>query len=835
MVAPGSTTALIANGGTITNSGDTTIGTGTSITGATAQPTAFCNRYDHYWSQTVFTAAELNAAGIQAGNITAIKFNITAQGSANTVTDFKVRIGTTSNNTLSSFQTTGLTQVFNVATYNITIGVNTITFNTPYLWDGVSNILLDVRQTGVDSSNNTTTYYTATTGNTVVYATTSSLTSSDGFAGSNPSAVTSTNRLNTTFVWDSSVATSTTWSPVTDLFTDAGATLAYTGGAATTVYAKPTATTTYTATATSPSGCTSNSSTTLKIGNTWTGTTSNSWNTASNWSANAVPTATDDVLISSDGSNAPMLDVDVTIPAGKSLILNGSGTLTIAPGKVLTIAGAANFGGRPVIFKSDASGAGMFGQLTGTLTGATNVQVERFIPARRAYRFLSPSVTTSTTIRQNWQENGGSAAGLGTHITGATGASAGFDPTETNNPSLLKFTAGAWTAFANTNATVLTAGNAYCLMVRGDRTTNLTTNTPTTSNTVLRATGTLFTGNFSPVLSAAASGYSFVGNPYQAPLDIKTALQSSTDVNKNVVYYWDPTINDRGGYITRNLQTSLNIPNNTSVNDYVQPGQAFFVVNEPTLTGTPALTFTENHKSVANAAAGVFRNTNTSEYGTLRVNLQANTNNQWKTIEGALAIFNDNFSWNVTSEDATKIANLDEDVSFVQNNTSLAIACQSNPSTTSELPLKIERMRHSAYQWQFELDNYEGERAYLFDAVNNSYTEITHGAVVPFTADANTTNRFKIVFQNSTLDNDDFANNIKLYPNPAKAGGSFYIDGITEATVSVYNVVGQNIPVTVVSQGNATQVTPKTVLSQGVYLVTVTTAGKTAQVKWIVE
>jgi hypothetical protein len=37
------------------------------------------------------------------------------------------------------------------------------------------------------------------------------------------------------------------------------------------------------------------------------------------------------------------------------------------------------------------------------------------------------------------------------------------------------------------------------------------------------------------------------------------------------------------------------------------------------------------------------------------------------------------------------------------------------------------------------------------------------------------------------------------------------------------------------SQGNAIQVTPTATLSQGVYLVTVTTAGKTAQVKWIVE
>jgi hypothetical protein len=512
------------------------------------------------------------------------------------------------------------------------------------------------------------------------------------------------------------------------------------------------------------------------------------------------------------------------------------GNTTIASGKYIECNGNFTQDGN-LLFKSDATGTAAFGRLGGTFTTISGTTtVERFIPARRAFRFLSPSVTTLTTIRQNWQENGGTTSGLGTHITGATGASAGFDATETNNPSMFTFTNGIWEAVTNTNSNVLTAGTPYRLMVRGDRTISMATNTPTATNTTLRATGALYTGNFSPILNQTAEGFSFVGNPYQATIDIKTALQASTNVNKNVVYYWDPKINIRGGYIARNLQTSQNsINSDSNVNDYVQPGQAFFLVNESTLTGPPSLTLTENHKSLTNAAAGAFRNANTGEYGTMRVNLQANINNQWSTIEGSLAIFNDNFSWAVTSEDATKFANLDEEVSFMLNNTSLAIACQSNPSRTAELPIKIEKMRHNNYQWQFEMDNYEGESAYLFDASNNSYTAITNGAVVPFTADANTSNRFKIVFQTSALSTDDFGNNIKLYPNPAKAGASFYIDGITEATVSVYNVVGQNIPVTVMSQGNAIQVTPNAGLSKGVYLVSITVQGMTKQVKWIVE
>jgi hypothetical protein len=74
-----------------------------------------------------------------------------------------------------------------------------------------------------------------------------------------------------------------------------------------------------------------------------------------------------------------------------------------------------------------------------------------------------------------------------------------------------------------------------------------------------------------------------------------------------------------------------------------------------------------------------------------------------------------------------------------------------------------------------------------------------------------------------------------LYPNPSKAGDSFYVQGSSAAEVTVYNVMGKHIPVQVKSQGNALQVTPMQTLSQGIYLVTVITEGKTQHVKWIVE
>ncbi|WP_290842196.1 GEVED domain-containing protein [Flavobacterium sp.] len=62
-----------------------------------------------------------------------------------------------------------------------------------------------------------------------------------------------------------SPAASVTWSPTTGLYTDAAATVPYSGGAALSVYAKPSATQTYTITATTAAGCVRTGTTTVTV------------------------------------------------------------------------------------------------------------------------------------------------------------------------------------------------------------------------------------------------------------------------------------------------------------------------------------------------------------------------------------------------------------------------------------------------------------------------------------------------------------------------------------------------------------------------------------------
>jgi Ig-like domain CHU_C associated len=189
-ICAGSPSVLSASVGIV--GGTAIVGTGSSLTTATTQPTAFCNRWPSYRMQMVYTAAELSAVGLQAGNITAIAFNTTTLGDAATNSSFRVSIGNTALSVLTTFvdTTTGFTTVFPSQTYTHTAsGIQTIPFSTPFNWDGTSNIIVQLVHNGANATNNAITFFTATAGNTVAFTATAA----------NNSASLSPNRLNTIF------------------------------------------------------------------------------------------------------------------------------------------------------------------------------------------------------------------------------------------------------------------------------------------------------------------------------------------------------------------------------------------------------------------------------------------------------------------------------------------------------------------------------------------------------------------------------------------------------------------------------------------------------------
>ena len=124
------------------------IGAGVATVGAGATTSAtYSNPFYSLWSNThmqhLVLASELTASGLYAGNITSLGLNITVPSTL-PMLDLSVKIGHTSATNMSSYVSTTFTTVYTNASLMPITGVNTMTFSTPFVWDGVSNIVIEI-------------------------------------------------------------------------------------------------------------------------------------------------------------------------------------------------------------------------------------------------------------------------------------------------------------------------------------------------------------------------------------------------------------------------------------------------------------------------------------------------------------------------------------------------------------------------------------------------------------------------------------------------------------------------------------------------------------------
>lgn len=103
-------------------------------------------------SQILYTATELIAAGFTPGNIDGFLLSVANAGGA--INFFKVGIQSTTLTALNANTLTlaGFTNVFN-ANYTFTTGTNRIQFHTPFVWNGTSNVLIDLAFTNTGGGN----------------------------------------------------------------------------------------------------------------------------------------------------------------------------------------------------------------------------------------------------------------------------------------------------------------------------------------------------------------------------------------------------------------------------------------------------------------------------------------------------------------------------------------------------------------------------------------------------------------------------------------------------------------------------------------------------------
>jgi len=518
---------------------------------------------------------------------------------------------------------------------------------------------------------------------------------------------------------------------------------------------------------------------------------------------------------------------------------------------VLTINGNITNNGN-MVFKSTATKNGELAAVPSTSTITGDIKVERYMSDNRGYRMVSSPVTTSTSIHANWQEDAISATdnpnpGFGTHITGTTtDQQNGFDGTITGNASLytLDVANQAFAMVGNTDVNTIDAGEGYLLFSRGSRAIDLTASpSPAADATILRTTGTLFTGTFTDNtnVSNVAGEFNLIGNPYQSAVNLNTVITDSQNLNGNFGYVYDPTLGDNGTYVTVMLPSGTNT-SSSEANQYLQPGQGIQVATAS--NGATSVVFNESAKAPGNHTS-TFRNVNAAE-GMQIIGQFYTTENY---VEGNMMhdsfgiYFSEEFTNEVTNEDAVKPFNFTENLGIVNGEEILSIERRAIPQENEEIQLFSNNYNYSNYTLVLNITELENSTVFLMDSYTNEEIQLVNGEnIFTFSVDNDieasiAENRFAFRFGEDNLGLTQASSfGLSLYPNPV-SGESFTLKSTKlsnkKVSLKLTDVLGRNIRVLEESfQGSELQLQLGN-LQSGTYLITIESEHKSETLRFI--
>jgi hypothetical protein len=273
--------------------------------------------------------------------------------------------------------------------------------------------------------------------------------------------------------------------------------------------------------------------------NLWKGGGNDDWNTASNWIPGVVPSCSLAINAEIQNGATPYPVISSTGNYADNLVIQSGATLTVNPGKDLTVCGCTEMNGSDaLILKSDNTGTASF--IDNGISGTGTAKVERYL-SQNAWHFTCfPITTTQTNPLQGIYVMYYSEPVHHFHYI--------ISLDSTLDQTMLGY--GIWSD-----------GN----------------------NATVNFSGTLNTGNLSiPVSStydASTSdydGWNLVGNPYPSAVDLSLLTGSWTNVEATA-WFWNPV---GGNY---NVYPTGGGGNHSK---YCPPEQGFFVHNNTGSGGT---------------------------------------------------------------------------------------------------------------------------------------------------------------------------------------------------------------------------------------------------------
>ncbi len=460
---------------------------------------------------------------------------------------------------------------------------------------------------------------------------------------------------------------------------------------------------------------------------------------------------------------------------------------------VVTGSGSANSlnANAKLILKSNDTNTARVAALPTGVSISGIYTMERFIPAIRRFRFMASPVVGGTALQ--WRNNANNTPGQGTQITGTGGASNGFDPSTSNNPSAFSYneTTGnpsslnndpGWTPFTS-GGMDLVNGEGYRILVRGDRTLDLTANpAPAANATTFSISGSYPTGSFTKSLSlTGSSGWHLVGNPYPSPISwnaiSKTSLSSS-------YYVWNPTSN---AYLSYNGTTGL-------AGDVIHTSQAFFV---KALSNPASISIEESDK--VSGTGGFFGKSQLMNH--LKITLMYDSSN----YDAAFLHFRADAQDEQDLWDASKMSNPNVNICFVSADKFRQSIASYGAMTLDEIivPISAARSTPSAlYKLYIEgANSFELYKPYLQDKVKGTLTLIGEDysqAISLADSSLLAEGRLALVFKKIANATQQLEAKpiFFMYPNPAKENIQLAFDGSylhADKIVEVLDIHGKRV------------------------------------------
>ena len=510
-------------------------------------------------------------------------------------------------------------------------------------------------------------------------------------------------------------------------------------------------------------------------------------------------------------TDTQLANTDLVVSSGELVINQSPSTIhsiTVNPGAKLTLNTGQTLTTPVLNLNSDINGTATY--LDNGTTAVTTANVQQYLGSARNWYMTSPISGATVPTGQTY------------YSYDETGSNTGFNAPAT----------AYWVASPAGSA--INSGWGYIAQPSG-----ITTNV---------FTGTLNTGDKTVTLTrttaASKPGFNLVGNPYPSYLDWSKVAPANPNVLSTA---WFRTKKGDGTYTfaTVNVATPATpviVDNgaNTTITKYIPPMQAYWVRVVDTQSST-SYTVTNSMRDHADNSGNTMKARSQNQQQMLRLQVSNGINS-----DDAIVYFNPNAQNTFDNYDSPKMSNNSAAIPeiytiAVAGTEQLVINGLNSIASDEELPLGFTTGQTNTFSIKAtEISNFDaGTSIVLRDRVLNTEQDITDGSAYSFTSDPTTANtsRFSLVFKapsaTTGLNTGNTDKNISVYRNANNQITINYTGSLSsESMVTVSNAVGQKL---VEKNMTSTVSVIDNRLLPGVYLVSVTTAGKSITKKVILN